>query len=78
MNRADRIRKLRALIADPATFEGERDNARAMLARLEATEPVPPPAEHGRAWTASGWEPWYYAPPARSYGPGHPVRDRNE
>lgn len=75
MNRADRIRKLRALIADPATFEGERDNARAMLARLEATEPAR--EERGRAWEPWYEEPWYEGVPwARAYGPGRPVRDR--
>lgn len=65
MNREKRIRDLRALIADPATFEGERATAREMLARLDGSEPDP--AEHGRTQTLGGWEPWYYAPPMRAY-----------
>lgn len=40
MNRTERIRKLRAVIADPSTFPGERANARGMLDRL-LDEPAP-------------------------------------
>lgn len=86
MNREKRIRDLRALIADPATFEGERATAREMLARLEQTRRTPEPRIEGRfeRVTVNGtpvdatfwWDGVGHVPPMRAYGPAISVRDR--
>lgn len=86
MNREKRIRNLRAIIDDPAAFEGERDNARRMLERLAAA----PSEERGRAfvWTKESapgtpvdvefvwWDGRGPVPPMRPYGEPPDVRSR--
>lgn len=54
MNVERRRRQLLALINDPGTFEGERDNARRALERLDAS--APPQDARAGGWGRSPWE----------------------
>lgn len=58
MNVERRRRQLLALINDPATFEGERENARRALERLGAPAPPPPVFAERAQGSVSTWDLW--------------------
>lgn len=63
MNVERRRRQLLALINDPATFEGERENARRALERLDAKAPPPQAADDVDVESPWYWTYWNAPPP---------------